>query len=123
MRESDLRSELLRLETALAERDPGEIEGGLKSLIADDFLEFGRSGRVWTRDSILESLTLGPSGDPAPIEGFDVTELADGVALVTYQGAMANRCSVWVRRDGRWQMRFHQGTPVESLPIRAGGQH
>ncbi len=78
-------------------------------LIADDFLEFGRSGRVWTRDAIRDVLE-GPPCSPGPIDGFDVTELAEGVALVTYRTADANRSSIWVRRDGRWQMRFHQGT-------------
>ena len=114
MREQDPRAELLRLEAALAARDPDGIDGGLASLIADDFLEFGRSGRVWTRESILELLKTGPSSDPGLMERFEATELADGVALVTYHGARANRCSVWVWRDGRWQMRFHQGTPTES---------
>ena len=112
MGELDLQAELLRLEVALATRDPDGIEGGLASLIADDFLEFGRSGRIWTRDSILELLTTGPSSAPVPMDRFEATELAEGVALVTYHGAIANRCSVWVRRDGRWQMRFHQGTPT-----------
>ena len=113
MRQQDLNAELFRLESALAARDPDGIEGGLASLIADDFLEFGRSGRVWTRDSILELLKQGPSGDPVPMDRFEAIEVADGVALVTYHGAMANRCSVWVRRDGRWQIRFHQGTLTE----------
>lgn len=113
MRDLELQAELLRREAALAARDPDGLEGGLASLIADDFLEFGRSGRVWTRDSILELLTTGPSRDPVPMEQFEATELSEGVVLVTYQGAMANRCSVWVRRDGRWQMRFHQATPTE----------
>ncbi len=41
------------------------------------------------------------------------------VALVTYisevkyeQTEIANRSSLWTRTDGRWQIRFHQGTPV-----------
>ena len=24
----------------------------------------------------------------------------------------ARRSSLWVRRDGRWRLRFHQGTPT-----------
>jgi glyoxylase I family protein len=111
MSDADLRAMLLRFEAALAARDPDGIEGGLMSLIADDFVEFGRSGRVWTRDSIREPLE-GPPAAPVPIDRFEVAELGDRVALVTYRGAMANRSSIWVRRDGRWQMRFHQGTPT-----------
>ena len=112
MSEAGLRDLLLRYEAALAARDAEGIEGGLMSLIADDFIEFGRSGRVWTRDSIREPLE-GPPAAPVPIDRFEVAELGDDVALVTYRGALANRSSVWVRRDGRWQLRFHQGTPTE----------
>ena len=106
-----LRDLLLRYEAALAARDPDGIEGGLMSLIADDFVEFGRSGRAWTRESIRELLE-GPPDPPVPIDRFEVAELGDGVALVTYRAATANRSSVWVRRNGRWQLRFHQGTPI-----------
>jgi hypothetical protein len=45
------------------------------------------------------------------IEGFEVARLADEVALVTYHAGGARRSSVWVRRAGRWQMRFHQASP------------
>ena len=113
MSESELRDELLRLEAALASRDPAGVEGALMSLIADDFFEFGQSGRVWTAESIREVMEVPPS-EPAVIERFEVAELADGVVLVTYvmPGEPAvNRSSIWIRREGRWQMRFHQGTP------------
>ena len=56
----EIRDELLRLESALASRDPTGIEGGLMSLIADDFLEFGQSGRVWTAASIRDVLDVPP---------------------------------------------------------------
>lgn len=110
----EVRDELLRLETALASRDPAGVEGGLMSLIADDFLEFGQSGRTWTAGSIREALDV-PSGESAVIEGFEVAELAESVVLVTYQTPgqpPVNRSSIWVRRGGRWQVRFHQGTPM-----------
>lgn len=113
----EVRDELLRLESALASRDPAGVEGGLMSLIADDFVEFGQSGRVWTAESIREAFDV-PPGEPAAIEGFEVAELADGVVLVTYQTTgqpPVDRSSIWVRRDGRWQVRFHQGTPSREL--------
>lgn len=108
---SDLRGELLRLEAALAARNPDGVEGGLMSLIADDFLEFGRSGRVWTRDSIRELLE-GPQAAPVRIDRFEVVELAEGLAIVTYRTEATNRSSIWVRRDDGWRLRFHQGTPT-----------
>jgi glyoxylase I family protein len=108
----DVREVLLRFESALASRDPDGIDGGLMSLIAEDFLEFGSSGRVWTTGSIHEALDV-PPGEPVTIEDFEVAELGGGVVLATYltPGPPAvDRSSIWVRRDGRWQVRFHQGT-------------
>ena len=47
---------------------------------------------------------------------------SDRLALVTYLSELrtdppewANRASVWDRSTGRWQLRFHQGTPCEAL--------
>jgi len=109
----EVRDEILRLEQALASRDPAGVPGGLMSLIADDFLEFGRSGRVWTAASIRDVIEA-PPGEPVSIDHFAVDELAEGVVLATYliRGEPSvNRSSIWVRRDGRWVIRFHQGTP------------
>ena len=94
-----IRDELLRLEVALASRDPAGIEGGLMSLIADDFLEFGRSGRVWTAESIRAVLEV-PPGEAVTIEDFEIAELADGVVLATYLmpgPPPVNRSSIWIR--------------------------
>jgi glyoxylase I family protein len=109
--EPAVRDLLLRFEAALAARDPQEIPGGLMTLIADDFHEVGRSGRTWTRESIRDLLE-GPRVDPVSIDAFDAIDLADDIVLVTYRTPATKRSSIWVRRDGRWQIRFHQGTPV-----------
>ena len=109
----EVRDELLRLESALAARDPAGVEGGLMRLIAEDFIEFGKSGRVWTARSIREHLE-GPPGEPVSIEGFEIAELGDGVVLATYLvpgRPSVNRSSIWIHREGRWLLRFHQGTP------------
>ena len=108
--------ELLALERALADRDADGLEEGLLELLSDDFVEFGRSGTVWTRASIAPLLEAGPSRVRTRLEAFEVHELADGVVLVTYRAAGALRSSVWVRPDGRWRLRFHQGTPLPEVP-------
>jgi hypothetical protein len=108
----EVRDELLRLELALASRDPTGVEGGLMSLIAEDFVEFGRSGRIWTALSIKEILEA-PPGEAVRIEQFEVAELAEGVVLATYVipgPPSVNRSSIWVHQGGRWLLRFHQGT-------------
>jgi hypothetical protein len=109
----DLRDTLWRLERALAAADPTGVDGGLEGLIADGFLEFGASGRTWDKASMRRTLAGATPTPPVDLEDFVVEALADDVALVTYRlgpPRPSNRSSVWIRRDGRWQVRFHQGT-------------
>src|ERR687889_758089 len=99
--DAQLRAELLRLESALARREPRGVDGGLAPLIPDDFLEFGASGRVWHAASVRESLVTEPPQD-AVIEDFAIIRLGDTAVLATYRVASprpANRSSLWVRRD------------------------
>jgi hypothetical protein len=109
----DLRQTLLALETALVSTDATGIDGGLPALIADDFLEFGASGRIWDAATTRRLVAARPSAGSMELLDFAIDELAPGVVLATYrlgEPRPANRSSIWVHRDGRWQMRFHQGT-------------
>ena len=87
----------------------------LDKLIADDFLEFGSSGEVYTKQDLLEAL---PSEDTRKfvVNDFKIKELPKDVALVTYKaiedGAVSLRSSVWKKVGSKWQMTFHQGTKV-----------
>jgi hypothetical protein len=91
------------------------------ALLAEDFEEFGSSGRVWSREAIIESLAS-EDYEPIAIEDFKCDRIAEGFALVTYRSvrtdtqsgarSMALRSSLWVEESGEWRMRFHQGTKV-----------
>jgi hypothetical protein len=93
----------------------------LSSLLADEFLEFGSSGRIFSKNEIMEALRTEPRVQFS-IFDFRAKILGDGVALVTYQavrreeanhsGLASLRSSLWVIRDGQWQILFHQGTKV-----------
>jgi glyoxylase I family protein len=115
MTKATLEAELHRLESALARRDPDLLGGDattLSGLIADDFLEFGASGRTWRAADARAALAAEPPRD-VPMDDFAVMRLAANVALVTYASRdprHAKRSSIWVRRRGRWLMVFHQGT-------------
>lgn len=115
MTEKTLEAELHRLESALARRDAALLDGDattLSALISDDFLEFGASGQTWTAADVRQALAVEPPRD-VPMEDFAVARLGLGVALVTYRSRdprHAKRSSIWIRRGGRWVMRFHQGT-------------
>jgi glyoxylase I family protein len=117
----DLQAHLVDLETQLHRQDVRASAGALRHLIAEDFLEFGVSGTVWTLDAIIDALK-DEAFSPREASDFRLTMLADDVALLTYRahrgatatrpGADSLRSSIWRQRDGRWQMVFHQGTPL-----------
>jgi len=108
--------ELRGLEAALANRDARGVDGGLASLIADDFVEIGASGRRWSADEVRAIVEAeAPPLSVLPLDDFGAVRLADDVVLVTYRLAgerPSERSSVWVRRDGSWVIRFHQGTLI-----------
>lgn len=92
----------------------------MDALIADDFIEFGSSGRVFTKRDVLDSANSLPD-IVTPLVDLEATVLGRGIVLVTYRSTTKNsngstrsalRSSVWVYRNDRWQLRFHQGTPV-----------
>jgi hypothetical protein len=100
-----------RLHDPSVRRDLAEVD----RLLAGDFREFGKSGRVYDKAAILALLA---NQAPALIasDDFALTLIAPGAALLTYRstssGMTALRSSLWVHRDDRWQMLFHQGTHV-----------
>lgn len=93
--------------------DPARVA----ALLADDFCEFGASGRRWDRASTVAALTADTDveHDP-PIQDTEMTGrlLADGLVLLTYRSQngdrAARRSSLWRLEDGRWRVFFHQGT-------------
>ena len=88
-------------------------------IIADDFVEFGSSGKVWSKPEIIAAMTEWSPIDRT-IEAFTVRELGPSLCLVTYRSLRSDRSSsfslrssIW-RSDGKtWQIIFHQGTSVD----------
>ena len=109
-----LEEELWRAETRF---DPKRME----ELFAPDLVEFGRSGRVYSRDELL-AIAVQEIPASLPLASFQVRLLRPDVALVTYDSDVAyasgreraHRSSLWTRAEtaAGWQLRFHQGTPI-----------
>ena len=96
------------------------------ALLADDFIEFGGSGRVFDKASILEDLKNEPPRPASLLTDFKTRELAPNVILATYKATRRNaagepvgqswRSSIWTHINGQWQRTFHQGSPIPSAP-------
>jgi hypothetical protein len=112
-------AELLRAEMLLLDPAVRRDRARVSALLANDFFEFGASGRIWTRDQILDLLATEEYSPPV-VEDFACHRIADDVVLVTYRTVRINketgqreaalRSSLWIRRSGTWKIRFHQGT-------------
>ena len=91
----------------------------MEVLLAEDFVEFGRSGRFYRREDTL-AIPRGPIDAVLPLPDFRARLLTEDCAHVTYNSAVtydgvvlrARRSSIWSRTPTGWVLRFHQGTPI-----------
>ena len=113
--EEALANHLRSLEESLLDPELRRDRSRVSPLLADDFLEFGSSGRIWTRAEILEMLATETYTRPAMVD-FACRRLAEDIALVTYKTSGKEtetlRSSLWTRKARTWQVRFHQGTKI-----------
>lgn len=95
----------------------------VRSLLADSFVEFGRSGGISEKEEVVRSLAAESSEgrEMLTARDFVLRPLADDVVLLTYRSFRlvegkedrhTLRSSIWKFISGRWQMVFHQGTPT-----------
>ena len=114
--------ELKRLEETLLRPEVRRSREKMSALLADDFIEYGRSGRVYNKATILETADKSFDGSLS-LNGFSAKALAPSVALVRYATVLRRsdgnefhslRSSIWTRTGHRWQLVFHQGTACGS---------
>ena len=122
-----LLEQLRALETELHSDKTRRDQQRMETLLHADFIEFGRSGRRYTRADILREFGLGKVLPLIQSSNFELVVLGEGAALLTYVSAHVDaggnsyrqslRSSIWVRTRVGWQMRFHQGTPFHQTEL------
>jgi hypothetical protein len=105
-----------------------DCEEIVRALLAEDFVEFASSGRVFNREQIVDAMrrTSRPDSTPRSLLDFKAVKLGADVALVTYRALRYEgrekreirslRSSIWKRDGGAWKMYFHQGTLTAGSP-------
>jgi hypothetical protein len=109
--------EIRALEEASLDPEVRADRERLAALLADDFVEFGSSGRVWDKASVLQLVTS-ERGLSFSLSDFAAKQLGPELVHATYRVATREaggerhslRSSLWILRSARWQMLFHQGT-------------
>lgn len=92
----------------------------MEQVMAEDFIEFGRSGRMYDRQECL-SHPRQPIDAVIPLPDLAVRMITRDVAQVTYNSHVTydgellkgRRSSIWRRAGDSWELVFHQGTPYE----------
>lgn len=95
----------------------------LEALLHPEFLEIGRSGRIYNRLEIINEFSNDHELPPIKAEDFQLALLSEHVVLITYKTMHVDpngevhrktaRSSTWVKEDGSWRLRFHQGTSLD----------
>ncbi|MFJ6808025.1 DUF4440 domain-containing protein [Streptomyces anulatus] len=91
--------------------------GLLASLLHPEFREIGTSGRIWTREALIESFTADDAPSPAPLTASRMrgTQLGADLVHLTFdtesRGVHSHRSSLWQLTPDGWRLYFHQGTP------------
>jgi hypothetical protein len=111
-------AELMRLEQAMWQAQTRFDPAFQARYFAPDFVEFGRSGKIYDR-----TLTLAQPARPIdcqlPLPHLAVRAIDVATALVTYDSVVrgprsiehTHRASLWTRGPQGWALRFHQATP------------
>lgn len=113
---------------ALRSREPifhrpehGDRREDFDALMAPGFFEVGASGRVYSREFVLDELDRRRAASAtAPehlvVDDFACRQLAADLYLVTYHldqdGRSSRRATLWRAAAGRWQIVYHQGTLI-----------
>lgn len=92
----------------------------LKRHVHHDFLEFGRSGRVYRYGSLFPPI-VEDIDCQLPLPNFKVSRVDRSVVLATYDSHVrygesvenGHRTSTWINNGQHWQLRMHQGTPFD----------
>lgn len=124
--DSELLTTLRTLEESLLTPEVRGSREATDALLADDFVEFGSSGTVYDKASIVAALQE-ERAEGAQIElrtaDWNVRALSTDAALLTSRverreapderWSASLRSSIWRRTGSQWRMMFHQGTATK----------
>ena len=108
-----LREEILKLEQTLMYYRKKDFE----DLLAEDFCEFGFSGRIYDKEMHLSYVAERDCGEiQFNILAFEVVELTNCLFQAKYKtehkqtGKKSLRSSLWRFDNNQWRLFSHQGT-------------
>ncbi|MBB4724962.1 MULTISPECIES: DUF4440 domain-containing protein [Xanthomonas] len=118
MSEDALLVQLRTLELRLLDPQQRADVQVLEALLDPAFVEFGTSGRRYTRSEVIAALRVPGVAAEYCADDFECARLAPDLAQVRYRSVdrrqgverQALRSSLWRSNAAGWQLLFHQGT-------------
>jgi hypothetical protein len=115
---------LKTLEEKLLNPDVRNSSSELAELLSDDFMEIGSSGKVYYKEEVINTLQK-KIACTIIMENYNSIQLTTGIVLITYKAVKINepgslriissRSFIWQLSGNKWQIVFHQGTPVSCI--------
>ena len=119
----ELLKQLEELERALLQAEKRSSKAFMESVLHPEFREFGRSGRVYSRQEIIDEFHSVSEFPMVCASNFELKILAKDVWLLTYltahlgennqQSRRTLRSSLWLASQNGPQLLFHQGTAID----------
>lgn len=121
-------AELRELEPVFHNEPREDGRERLEAMMVEDFFEVGASGRIYSREHVLDRvLARIERGEPeaeSEVEDFFVRRIGPHAYLCTYTLQLydgpakrtSRRTTVWTDREGYWQVIYHQGTLADPTP-------
>ena len=99
------------LELSLLNSETRASRATLDQILADGFIEIGKSGRLYNKQDIIKEL-FGASQSTARFFDFDFRALSDTLILAVYnstnEGVTVKRHSLWEKTGTDWQILYHE---------------
>ncbi len=105
---------LLEYENLLFKKSFCSKKENLEKIFHKDFFEFGKSGRIFSRDGTINYL-LNSEDRNIQILDFAVNQIDEKTFIVHYKSKhdgkqMVLRTSIWIYENKEFKLYFHQGT-------------
>lgn len=99
----------------------GTTRAEFERMTAEDFCETGASGRIYSRQIVLDRLEKrfsAPHNDIWEASNFACRRLAQDLYLLTYtllqdHTRLTRRATIWQKTAEGWKIVYHQGTIVQ----------
>ena len=103
-------------ELALLANDTRQDLDAVDRMLHRDFVEIGRSGRLWRRAETLSALRSEDARESPVVDEWRLEEISADFILVTYRlrtsAGQSRHSSIWDLAAGPPLIRFHQGTVI-----------